>query len=126
MLSIDLSGVVELISGICALAAISISLWVNSKVDARVSHALAKLKKEEIDPVAQTVATQREQISSLEARVDGGSTKEDVHKIAMMMEGMRGDLKAMSTRTEAIHEEQTRQGRSLQRVNDYLLNGKSE
>lgn len=124
MNSIDWSAVVEAALAIFAFIGACISVWVSSRIDAKVDAAIETVRTTEIAPLKRALAAQHEVTAELKAMCAQQATREDFHKLGMQLEKALGEFKAMTVKVTDLGEEQKATRTSVQRVNDYLLNNK--
>lgn len=69
---------------------------------------------------------QHERLAKLEGALETLPSRADFHNLALANRDMAGDLKSMKVKIDGMHETMITTQRSVQRVNDFLLNEKSK
>lgn len=66
-----------------------------------------------------------DRISKVESKIDDLPKSADIHALALSLERLSGEVRAQSVKLTAVQETSTAMQKSVQRINDYLLNEKA-
>lgn len=110
----DWAAIVEGVSIVAGLVGAVISLWVNSTVEKRVSRALDHFQKAEVDPLRKQLFDANKAINQLENRLVSAASSEEVHRIALSVERIAGEVKVIAERATTTQA-------TVKRIDEFLM-----